>query len=89
LLALVDPSPAVRQLAQFLLTDTLATKAPLLAYNHFLESLFVLNGCTAGLQAARQGGGAGAGGGGVAAGELPVMAGDEQGQYALPGPGHR
>jgi hypothetical protein len=63
LLALVDPSPAVRQLAEYLLRDTLATKAPLLAYNHFVEALFVLNGCTAGLHGARLGANlAGAGG---------------------------
>ncbi|KAF6260358.1 non-SMC mitotic condensation complex subunit 1-domain-containing protein [Scenedesmus sp. NREL 46B-D3] len=67
LLALVDPSPAVRQLAEYLLRDTLAAKAPLLAYNHFVEALFVLNGCTAGLHGARLGAnlaGAGAAGGG-------------------------
>lgn len=80
LLALVDPSPGVRQLAEFLLTDTLATKAPLLAYNHFVESLFVLNGCAAGLYAARVGaslagapeGGEGAGGAG-ATGAAPAQ----------------
>ncbi|GBF90548.1 hypothetical protein Rsub_03119 [Raphidocelis subcapitata] len=84
LLALVDPSPGVRQLAEFLLTDTLATKAPLLAYNHFVESLFVLNGCAAGLYAARVGaslagapeGGAGGGGGAPA-------------QFTLRGPANR
>jgi hypothetical protein len=48
-----------------LLRDTLATKAPLLAYNHFVEALFVLNGCTAGLHGARLGANlAGAGGSG-------------------------
>lgn len=52
---MVDSSPGVRQLAEFLLSDTLATKAPLLAYNHFVESLFVLNGCAAGLYASRVG----------------------------------
>eukprot|EP00775_Hariotina_reticulata_P011091 gene11092-11246_t len=55
LLALVDPSPAVRQLAEYLLKDVMAVKAPLLAYNHFVEALFVLNGCTAGLHGARLG----------------------------------
>ena len=55
LLALVDPSPAVRQLAEYLLRDVLAVKAPLLAYNHFVEAIFVLNGCTAGLHGARLG----------------------------------
>lgn len=67
LLALVDPSPAVRQLAEYLLRDVLAVKAPLLAYNHFVEAIFVLNGCTAGLHGARLGanlGGSGGGGGG-------------------------
>ncbi|KXZ45555.1 hypothetical protein GPECTOR_53g141 [Gonium pectorale] len=57
LLALVDESPGVRQLAQYLLSDSLATKAPMLAYNHFIESLFVLNDCSAGLHASRAGGG--------------------------------
>ena len=61
LLALVDPSPQVRQLAEFLLADTLATKAPLLAYNHFVESMFVMNGCIAGLHGARLGASLGAG----------------------------
>ena len=73
LLALVDPSPRVRQLAEFLMSDTLAAKAPLLAYNHFVESLFVLNGCAAGLDAARVGaslaGAPAAGAGGGAGGE--------------------
>jgi hypothetical protein len=55
LLALVDPSPAVRQLAEYLLKDVMAVKAPLLAYNHFVEALFVLNGCTAGLHGSRLG----------------------------------
>lgn len=58
----MDPSPGVRQLAEFLLTDTLATKAPLLAYNHFVEALFVLNGCAAGLHGARLGASMGSGG---------------------------
>ncbi|KAL0028583.1 hypothetical protein WJX79_003483 [Trebouxia sp. C0005] len=49
LLALVDDSPSVCALAEYLLTDTLASKAPLLAYNHFVEALFVLNDCRAGL----------------------------------------
>jgi hypothetical protein len=69
LLALVDPSPAVRQLAEYLLRDVLAVKAPLLAYNHFVEAIFVLNGCTAGLHGARLGAnlGSSGGGGGVSA----------------------
>jgi hypothetical protein len=61
----------VRQLAEFLLVDTLATKAPLLAYNHFVESMFVMNGCIAGLHGARLGASLGAGAktsGAVAAG---------------------
>ncbi|KAK9842050.1 hypothetical protein WJX81_006195 [Elliptochloris bilobata] len=49
--ALVDDSAAVRALAEYLLADMLATKAPLLAYNHFVEALFVLNDCRAGLRA--------------------------------------
>lgn len=51
----MDPSPAVRQLAEYLLKDVIAVKAPLLAYNHFVEALFVLNGCAAGLHGARLG----------------------------------
>jgi condensin-2 complex subunit D3 len=35
----------VRRLAEYLLADTLASRAPLLAYNHFVEAIFVLNGC--------------------------------------------
>ncbi|GLC77673.1 hypothetical protein PLESTF_001971200 [Pleodorina starrii] len=57
LLALVDESLGVRELAQYLLSDSLAAKAPMLAYNHFIESLFVLNDCSAGLHASRSGGG--------------------------------
>ncbi|EIE24970.1 hypothetical protein COCSUDRAFT_83663 [Coccomyxa subellipsoidea C-169] len=49
--ALVDDSARVRSLAEYLLTDTLSSKAPLLAYNHFVEALFVLNECRAGLHA--------------------------------------
>ncbi|BDA42617.1 probable condensin complex subunit 1 at C-terminar half [Coccomyxa sp. Obi] len=49
--ALVDDSARVRSLAEYLLADTLSTKAPLLAYNHFVEAVFVLNECRAGLQA--------------------------------------
>ncbi|KAG2425453.1 hypothetical protein HXX76_013663 [Chlamydomonas incerta] len=60
LLALVDESAGVRQLATYLLGDSLAAKAPLLAYNHFIESLFVLNDCTSGVHASSRGaGGAG------------------------------
>lgn len=67
LLALVDPSPAVRQLAEYLLRDVLAVKAPLLAYNHFVEAIFVLNGCTAGLHGARLGANMSSSGGGASA----------------------
>jgi hypothetical protein len=49
----VDASAAVRQLAEYLLAGPLASKAPLLAYNHFVECLFVLNRCTAGPHGAR------------------------------------
>ncbi|KAF8073170.1 Ncapd3 [Scenedesmus sp. PABB004] len=76
LLALVDPSPAVRALAEYLLRDTLATKAPLLAYNHFVEALFVLNGCTAGLHGARLGAHIGPAGGGGSGGAGDDDAGD-------------
>ena len=90
LLALVDPSPGVRRLAEFLLADALAAKAPLLAYNHFVESLFVLNGCAAGLYAARVGaslagapaGGGGDGDGGDGAAGAPA-------QFTLRGPQNR
>lgn len=58
----MDPSPAVRQLAEYLLRYVIAIKAPLLAYNHFVEALFMLNGCTAGLHGARLGANMGAGG---------------------------
>lgn len=72
LLALVDDCPAVRTLAEFLLADTLASKAPLLAYNHFVEALFVLNDCREGIHggvgpgsALGEAPGGGGGGGGV------------------------
>ena len=47
LLALVDPSPAVRALAEYLVRDTLAVRLPMLAYNHFLEALFLVNNARA------------------------------------------
>ncbi|KFM27274.1 Condensin-2 complex subunit D3 [Auxenochlorella protothecoides] len=53
LLALVDESPAVARMAEYLLGDALSSQAPNLAYNHFVESFFVLNAC-------REGPGAGA-----------------------------
>lgn len=79
LLALVDPSPAVRQLAEYLLRDVLAVKAPLLAYNHFVEALFVLNGCTAGLHGARLGANLGGGAGGAATSLAVAAPGAEEG----------
>ena len=45
--------PQVRELANYLLGDALASKAPMLAYNHFVESLFVLNDCQAASRAGR------------------------------------
>jgi hypothetical protein len=72
----------VRQLAEYLLRDTLATKAPLLAYNHFVEALFVLNGCTAGLHGARLGANlVGAAGGGASS----VVAAGGEGEAAAAG----
>jgi condensin-2 complex subunit D3 len=99
-LAIVDPSPAVRQLAEYLLRDVIAVKAPLLAYNHFVEAIFVLNGCTAGLHGARLGahmGGAGGGGsaatsleeGGQERGGGDVMTVAAPAQFTLKGKQHR
>jgi len=45
LMALVDESRGVRQLVEYLLSNSLAAKIPMLAYNHFAESIFVLNNC--------------------------------------------
>ncbi|KAL2922900.1 Condensin-2 complex subunit D3 [Bienertia sinuspersici] len=45
LLSLVDESEEVRQLADFLFGNILKAKAPLLAYNSFVEAVFVLNDC--------------------------------------------
>jgi condensin-2 complex subunit D3 len=45
LLALVDPDLSIRQLAEYLLGDALTTKSPLLAYNHYVEAIFMLNDC--------------------------------------------
>jgi condensin-2 complex subunit D3 len=45
LLALVDESEKIRQLADFLFGSILKTKAPLLAYNSFVEAIFILNDC--------------------------------------------
>eukprot|EP01018_Ginkgo_biloba_P014838 Gb_33189 [translate_table: standard] len=47
LLALVDESEKIRQLADFLFGSILKTKAPLLAYNSFVEAIFILNDCHA------------------------------------------
>ncbi|KAJ8560441.1 hypothetical protein K7X08_022301 [Anisodus acutangulus] len=47
LLSLVDESEKIRQLADFLFGNILKAKAPLLAYNSFVEALFVLNDCNA------------------------------------------
>ncbi|GAB2231310.1 hypothetical protein Droror1_Dr00010315 [Drosera rotundifolia] len=45
LLSLVDESEKIRQLADFLFGTILKAKAPLLAYNSFVEAVFVLNDC--------------------------------------------
>ncbi|KAF3623766.1 hypothetical protein T459_31367 [Capsicum annuum] len=47
LLSLVDESEKIRQLADFLFGNILKAKAPLLAYNGFVEAMFVLNDCNA------------------------------------------
>ncbi|KAL7595809.1 hypothetical protein Lser_V15G30715 [Lactuca serriola] len=47
LLSLVDESEKIRQLADFLFGSILKVKAPLLAYNSFVEAVFVLNDCNA------------------------------------------
>ncbi|GAV74919.1 Cnd1 domain-containing protein [Cephalotus follicularis] len=47
LLSLVDESEKIRRLADFLFGNILKVKAPLLAYNSFVEAIFVLNDCTA------------------------------------------
>eukprot|EP00268_Persea_americana_P021801 TRINITY_DN21706_c0_g1_i1.p1 TRINITY_DN21706_c0_g1~~TRINITY_DN21706_c0_g1_i1.p1 ORF type:complete len:1185 (+),score=294.56 TRINITY_DN21706_c0_g1_i1:141-3557(+) len=47
LLSLVDESEKIRQLADFLFGSILKAKAPLLAYNSFVEAIFVLNDCHA------------------------------------------
>ncbi|XP_044479961.1 condensin-2 complex subunit D3-like isoform X2 [Mangifera indica] len=45
LLSLVDESEKIRQLADYLFGNILKAKAPLLAYNSFVEAIFVLNDC--------------------------------------------
>ncbi|XWS53609.1 hypothetical protein CRYUN_Cryun10bG0015700 [Craigia yunnanensis] len=47
LLCLVDESEKIRQLADFLFGSILKAKAPLLAYNSFVEAIYVLNDCQA------------------------------------------
>ncbi|XP_021746091.1 condensin-2 complex subunit D3-like [Chenopodium quinoa] len=47
LLSLDDESDKIRQLADFLFGNILKAKAPLLAYNSFVEAVFVLNDCQA------------------------------------------
>ncbi|KAG8369944.1 hypothetical protein BUALT_Bualt14G0065900 [Buddleja alternifolia] len=47
LFCLVDDSEKIRQLADFLFGNILKAKAPLLAYNSFVEAIFVLNDCNA------------------------------------------
>ncbi|KAL3744310.1 hypothetical protein ACJRO7_013555 [Eucalyptus globulus] len=47
LLSLVDESEKIRELADFLFGNILRVKAPLLAYNSFVEAIFVLNDCRA------------------------------------------
>nr|POF26523.1 condensin-2 complex subunit d3 [Quercus suber] len=43
LLSLVDESEKIRQLAEYLYGNILKVKAPLLAYNSFVEAIFILN----------------------------------------------
>ncbi|EEF45547.1 condensin, putative [Ricinus communis] len=47
LLSLVDESAKIRQLSDFLFGSILKVKAPLLAYNSFVEAIYVLNDCNA------------------------------------------
>ncbi|XP_048133845.1 condensin-2 complex subunit D3 isoform X2 [Rhodamnia argentea] len=47
LLSLVDESEKIRELADFLFGNILRVKAPLLAYNSFVEAIFALNDCRA------------------------------------------
>ncbi|XP_073008465.1 condensin-2 complex subunit CAP-D3 [Typha latifolia] len=47
LLCLVDDSEKIRHLADFLFGSILKVKAPLLAYNSFIEAILVLNDCHA------------------------------------------
>lgn len=43
----MDESEKIRRLADFLFGNILKAKAPLLAYNSFVEAIFVLNDCNA------------------------------------------
>ncbi|KAG8048903.1 hypothetical protein GUJ93_ZPchr0009g199 [Zizania palustris] len=45
--SLVDESEKIRHLADFLFGNILKAKAPLLAYNSFIEAIYVLNNCLA------------------------------------------
>ncbi|XP_078445415.1 binding protein [Wolffia australiana] len=45
LLTLVDESDKIRHLADYLFGHIMKVKAPLLAYNSFIEAIFFLNGC--------------------------------------------
>ncbi|VFQ64910.1 unnamed protein product [Cuscuta campestris] len=47
LLSLVDESEKIRQLSDFLFGNILKVKAPLLAYNSFVEAIYALNDCNA------------------------------------------
>ncbi|XP_062203117.1 uncharacterized protein LOC133905370 [Phragmites australis] len=44
--SLVDESEKIRHLADYLFGNILKAKAPLLAYNSFIEAIYVLNNCT-------------------------------------------
>ncbi|WVZ90665.1 hypothetical protein U9M48_036947 [Paspalum notatum var. saurae] len=44
--SLVDESEKIRHLADYLFGNILKAKAPLLAYNSFIEAIYVLNDCT-------------------------------------------
>ncbi|KAI4986097.1 hypothetical protein ZWY2020_018727 [Hordeum vulgare] len=44
--SLVDESEKIRHLADYLFGSILKAKAPLLAYNSFIEAIYVLNDCT-------------------------------------------
>jgi len=77
MLALIDESPRVAAMAEFLLSDALDSKLPNLAYNHFVEALFALNDCQVGLA-----GGAAAA---AALADLPGAAAAEREAFCLKG----